>query len=819
MGRAGRAAREADRVRGRARDRLVGRPEEPARLRPPLLRVLPPGDARRAARVRGDRAHGRASPTDARAAARRAAPELDPDHADTAVFYSISNCQPGLAGVNLGTALIKQVVEAARASTCPQLHRFVTLSPIPGFRAWLEHELAATTICATHERELLPAEPARVLARLSDDGLGRRRGDPARAPGAVSPATSTTPASTGGLLDPVANFHLANGASVERINWLADPSPTGRAALGRLDGELPVRARPHRRRAPRRYARDGEVAMSTPCASCKESLAELGSAPWRSSSTSSGIGRRVDPDDAARRSSSTTSRLACSPRAHARLADATSTTATRRCRRWSRSPTTSCPCARASRSGSTRTTSARAVEDAARRAGIRRAGYLVTESMYRDYGDNEHAPPRDWPDGERSPGIVTLTVFDKPAGIDDETFYGHWYGHQSPMSEGMQPRARYVRNAVVRALTPGAPRYKAIVEEAWPSVEHLTDLHDVLRRTRRARSSASASGSCSTARSCCTTPRRCATTRSASTSSRADRAPHRGYRRVAARRDRGALPATRSTSVPSSRSSSAIAGRKVSTHPRCCTSPTPTANSAARSTRSASCNSRATCPPLLVVGIGYRVATLADTIHQRTRDLTPTAWPAYARFEPERTEMGGAPAFLAFIREELMPWVGERYSSSPDATLLRSFARRPVRDVRVAAAPDTFSRYVIGSPSLWWHDHVIFDQEAEYAATHDDLAARVFFGIGADETHEGRAREAAYLDATERAKAGRDLPRHGRRHAALRRPARGAELSEPTAAPRGLPGRVPHHRSVPEPLPRPALVVRRAGLSTRQRRV
>jgi hypothetical protein len=103
-------------------------------------------------------------------------------------------------------------------------------------------------------------------------------------------------------------------------------------------------------------------------------------------------------------------------------------------------------------------------------AGVRRAGYLVTESMYNEYDD------RTWPDGERSPGIVTLTVFDKPPGVDDETFYGHWYGHQSPMSEWMQPRVRYVRNAIARALTPGAPHYRAIVEEAWPTVEHLTDL-------------------------------------------------------------------------------------------------------------------------------------------------------------------------------------------------------------------------------------------------------------------------------------------------------------------------------------------------------
>jgi hypothetical protein len=109
-------------------------------------------------------------------------------------------------------------------------------------------------------------------------------------------------------------------------------------------------------------------------------------------------------------------------------------------------------------------------------AGVRRAGYLVTESLFCDYGGNAHSTARDWADGTRSPGITTLTVFDKPAGMDDDTFYGHWYSHQSTMSEWMQPRARYVRNAVVRALTPGAPRYRAIVEESWPTVEHLTNL-------------------------------------------------------------------------------------------------------------------------------------------------------------------------------------------------------------------------------------------------------------------------------------------------------------------------------------------------------
>jgi hypothetical protein len=116
-------------------------------------------------------------------------------------------------------------------------------------------------------------------------------------------------------------------------------------------------------------------------------------------------------------------------------------------------------------------------EAALRTAGVRLAGYLVTESMFREYGDNEHSQKRDWPDGTRSPGIITLTVFDKPQGVDDETFYGHWYSHQSTMSEEMQPRARYVRNAVARSVTPGAPRLRAIVEESWPSVEHVTNLH------------------------------------------------------------------------------------------------------------------------------------------------------------------------------------------------------------------------------------------------------------------------------------------------------------------------------------------------------
>jgi malonyl-CoA decarboxylase len=186
------------------------------------------------------------------------APGLDVEQADTAVFYSISNCQPGLAGVNLGTALIKQVVEALRRDL-PQLERFVTLSPIPGFRRWLEETLTAGALSKT-ERELLPAEPARVLARLSDPEWSA---DEAIQPALLSLcARYLTDAPEGRVADPVANFHLSNGASVERINWMADASAVGHdRSFGLManylyeDDRIPERAED--------YVAQGAVSMSS----------------------------------------------------------------------------------------------------------------------------------------------------------------------------------------------------------------------------------------------------------------------------------------------------------------------------------------------------------------------------------------------------------------------------------------------------------------------------------------------------------------------------------------------------------------------------
>jgi malonyl-CoA decarboxylase len=196
----------------------------------------------------------------------QSAPDLDPERADTAVFYSISSCQPGLAGVNLGNALIKEVVEQLNVDL-PNIHRFVTLSPIPGFRRWLESELAARRI-SERERGLLPAEPERVRARLADEDWG---GDEAIKPALlVLCARYLTARTDGRAHDPVANFHFANGASLERIDWLADPSPSGRNSSAGLMANYLYEPDKIARHA-EQYARDGEVAVS---GAIRELLAE-----------------------------------------------------------------------------------------------------------------------------------------------------------------------------------------------------------------------------------------------------------------------------------------------------------------------------------------------------------------------------------------------------------------------------------------------------------------------------------------------------------------------------------------------------------------
>ncbi|MDX1495961.1 MAG: hypothetical protein R3352_00245 [Salinisphaeraceae bacterium] len=114
-------------------------------------------------------------------------------------------------------------------------------------------------------------------------------------------------------------------------------------------------------------------------------------------------------------------------------------------------------------------------QDILTEAGFELAGYHVDEWLYSDYGDNPHAGPRDWPDGERSPGILAVTLLRKPKRVARDEWMRRWFGHQSPMSEWMQPRTRYVRHVVEEIVTPGAEAIDGIVEEDWPSDEHVTN--------------------------------------------------------------------------------------------------------------------------------------------------------------------------------------------------------------------------------------------------------------------------------------------------------------------------------------------------------
>ena len=166
-----------------------------------------------------------------------AAPVGDPQAADTAIFYSISNCQQGLAGISFGDFLIKRVVDAL-ALDLPRLKVFATLSPLPGFRRWLERQSATAPGSL-----LLAAE--RTAIEAVDEGL-RGHDLPAlvdRAGWHADPQLATAlrepllrlcaryltreRAPSGRALDPVAHFHLSNGARIEQLDWLGDTSERG----------------------------------------------------------------------------------------------------------------------------------------------------------------------------------------------------------------------------------------------------------------------------------------------------------------------------------------------------------------------------------------------------------------------------------------------------------------------------------------------------------------------------------------------------------------------------------------------------------------
>ena len=169
------------------------------------------------------------------------APLLDPASADTAIFYSISNAQKGLAGISFGGFLIKRVADSL-AAEFPRLKNFATLSPIPGFRAWLDGVLKSgeAGLLLPSERKALKSAAGgsggakgtlKALLEAADRGAEGAIGKIPRAPlmRLCARYLLQEKRKDGAALDPVAHFHLSNGARMERLNWQGDGSPKGSA--------------------------------------------------------------------------------------------------------------------------------------------------------------------------------------------------------------------------------------------------------------------------------------------------------------------------------------------------------------------------------------------------------------------------------------------------------------------------------------------------------------------------------------------------------------------------------------------------------------
>jgi malonyl-CoA decarboxylase len=154
-------------------------------------------------------------------------PVLDTLSAEWAIFYSITNCQEGLRGVPFGSFLIKQVVEDV-SKDFPRIRKFATVSPVPGFRRWLAEKADALS----RSPKLAPF--ASALAKLDDPEWMHQYIQDESLHAELERHLSSLCAyyllhAKQGQepLDPVARFHLKNGARLERINWLGDTSAAG----------------------------------------------------------------------------------------------------------------------------------------------------------------------------------------------------------------------------------------------------------------------------------------------------------------------------------------------------------------------------------------------------------------------------------------------------------------------------------------------------------------------------------------------------------------------------------------------------------------
>ena len=150
-------------------------------------------------------------------------------------------------------------------------------------------------------------------------------------------------------------------------------------------------------------------------------------------------------------------------------------------------------------------------------------------------------------------------------------------------------------------------------------------------------------------------------------------------------------------------------------------------------------------PPVIVVGVGYPVDSITQTLAVRTRDLTPVSHPLLASqgiykdwiegtLEPSsKATGGGAAEFLEFFHEELFPFIQNKYPASDDRTYFGDSLGGLFGTYILLERPETFSRYIIGSPSLWVGDEWMMKRAEEIVAKRDDLEARVFIGVGGSE--------------------------------------------------------------------------------------
>ncbi|MFP6584886.1 MAG: alpha/beta hydrolase-fold protein [Candidatus Hydrogenedentota bacterium] len=162
-------------------------------------------------------------------------------------------------------------------------------------------------------------------------------------------------------------------------------------------------------------------------------------------------------------------------------------------------------------------------------------------------------------------------------------------------------------------------------------------------------------------------------------------------------------------------------------------------------------------PRFITVGIGYKMESPVHSLEIRTRDLTQTEGasgiPGLSTFFKDapnlklKKKSGGAEDFLKFIREELQPFIDENYPTMPKDRGYWGDSLGGLFGLYVLFnAPDTFDRYIIGSPSIWWEDRAIMKDAEAFVRSHESLNAKVFMAVGAlEEVGGAEASESAMV--------------------------------------------------------------------------